>query len=65
MLRNAASEPHVQDLARFLVALFATDRPELLALIEADRLGQRRTGAASAVAAKAAERAAVSAATLQ
>jgi alanine dehydrogenase len=38
--------------ARFVVALFATDRLELLALIEADRLGQRRTGAASAVAAK-------------
>ncbi len=36
--------------ARFLVALFAADRPELLALVEADRLGQRRTGAASAVA---------------
>ena len=35
---------------RFLVTLYATDRPELLALIEADRLGQRRTGAASAVA---------------
>jgi alanine dehydrogenase len=40
------------DGARFVVALFATDRPELLALIEADRLGQRRTGAASAVAAR-------------
>ena len=38
--------------ARFVVALFAADRPELLALIEADRLGQLRTGAASAVAAK-------------
>jgi alanine dehydrogenase len=38
--------------ARFVVALFAADRPELLALVEADRLGQRRTGAASAVAAK-------------
>ena len=38
--------------ARFVVVLFAADRPELLALIEADRLGQRRTGAASAVAAK-------------
>jgi alanine dehydrogenase len=38
--------------ARFIVALFAADRPELLALVEADRLGQRRTGAASAVAAK-------------
>jgi alanine dehydrogenase len=37
---------------RFVVALFAADRPELLALVEADRLGQRRTGAASAVAAK-------------
>jgi ornithine cyclodeaminase/alanine dehydrogenase-like protein (mu-crystallin family) len=39
------------DGARFVVALFAADRPELLALIEADRLGQLRTGAASAVAA--------------
>ena len=38
--------------ARFVVLLFAADRPELLAVIEADRLGQRRTGAASAVAAR-------------
>jgi alanine dehydrogenase len=38
--------------ARFVVLLFAADRPELLAIIEADRLGQRRTGAASAVAAR-------------
>jgi alanine dehydrogenase len=38
--------------ARFLVSLFAADRPELLALLEADRLGQLRTGAASAVAAR-------------
>jgi alanine dehydrogenase len=38
--------------ARFLLALYAADRPELLALLEADRLGQRRTGAASAVAAR-------------
>ncbi len=38
--------------ARFTVLLYAADRPELLAVIEADRLGQRRTGAASAVAAK-------------
>ena len=38
--------------AKFVVALFAADRPELLALVEADLLGQRRTGAASAVAAK-------------
>ena len=36
----------------FVVALFAADRPELLALIEADQLGRLRTGAASAVAAK-------------
>src|SRR5436189_251328 len=36
----------------FLVALFATDRPELVGLIEADHLGRLRTGAASAVAAK-------------
>jgi alanine dehydrogenase len=38
--------------ARFVVVLFAADRPEALALIEADRLGQSRTGAASAVAAR-------------
>ena len=38
--------------ARFVFALFAADRPELLALIEADRLGQLRTGAASAAAAR-------------
>jgi ornithine cyclodeaminase/alanine dehydrogenase-like protein (mu-crystallin family) len=36
----------------FLVALFAADRPELVALIEADHLGRLRTGAASAVAAR-------------
>jgi alanine dehydrogenase len=40
------------DGARFVVVLFAADRLEVLALIEADRLGQRRTGAASAVAAR-------------
>jgi alanine dehydrogenase len=38
--------------ATFVVALFAADRPELVALVEADRLGQLRTGAASAVAAR-------------
>ena len=38
--------------AAFVVALFATDRPELVALIEADHLGRLRTGAASGVAAK-------------
>ena len=38
--------------ARFVVLLFRTDRPELVAVIDADTLGQLRTGAASAVAAK-------------
>jgi alanine dehydrogenase len=38
--------------ARFAVLLFRADRPELVAVIDADRLGQLRTGAASAVAAK-------------
>ncbi|HXV57830.1 MAG TPA: ornithine cyclodeaminase family protein [Gaiellaceae bacterium] len=37
---------------RFVVPLFASDRPELLALIDADHLGRLRTGAASAVAAR-------------
>jgi alanine dehydrogenase len=37
---------------RFVVVLFAADSPEVLALIEADRLGQMRTGGASAVAAR-------------
>ena len=40
------------DGARFVVVLFDATQPELLALIEADRLGQLRTGAASGVAAK-------------
>jgi ornithine cyclodeaminase/alanine dehydrogenase-like protein (mu-crystallin family) len=35
----------------FVVVVFAADKPELVALIEADRLGRLRTGAASAVAA--------------
>jgi ornithine cyclodeaminase/alanine dehydrogenase-like protein (mu-crystallin family) len=38
--------------ARFAVLLFRSDRPELSAVIEAHRLGQLRTGAASGVAAK-------------
>jgi ornithine cyclodeaminase/alanine dehydrogenase-like protein (mu-crystallin family) len=38
--------------ARFLVCLFAADEPEVVAVIEADKLGQLRTGAASGVAAK-------------
>jgi ornithine cyclodeaminase/alanine dehydrogenase-like protein (mu-crystallin family) len=36
----------------FVVVLFAADRPELVAVIEADHLGRLRTGGASAVAAK-------------
>jgi ornithine cyclodeaminase/alanine dehydrogenase-like protein (mu-crystallin family) len=40
------------DGAAFVVALFAAERPELVALIEADQLGRLRTGAASGVAAK-------------
>jgi ornithine cyclodeaminase/alanine dehydrogenase-like protein (mu-crystallin family) len=38
--------------ARFAVLLYRADAPELVAVIEADRLGQLRTGAASAVAAR-------------
>jgi alanine dehydrogenase len=41
-----------QEGAAFVVALFAGDHPEVVALIEADHLGRLRTGAASAVAAK-------------
>jgi ornithine cyclodeaminase/alanine dehydrogenase-like protein (mu-crystallin family) len=37
---------------RFLVLLFAADSGDLLAMMEADRLGQMRTGAASGVATK-------------
>jgi ornithine cyclodeaminase/alanine dehydrogenase-like protein (mu-crystallin family) len=53
-LRRAGVKTYVgfADGARFVVALFAADEPELLALIDADRLGQLRTGAASAVAAR-------------
>jgi alanine dehydrogenase len=40
------------DGARFVVPLFRSDRPELVAVIEADKLGQLRTGAATGVAAK-------------
>jgi ornithine cyclodeaminase/alanine dehydrogenase-like protein (mu-crystallin family) len=38
--------------ARFEVLLFRADAPDLVAVLEADKLGQMRTGAASAVAAK-------------
>jgi ornithine cyclodeaminase/alanine dehydrogenase-like protein (mu-crystallin family) len=42
----------VKGKVRFVVLLFSTETGELLALVEADRLGQIRTGAASGVAAK-------------
>ena len=38
--------------ARFAVLLFRADAPELVAVLDADKLGQLRTGAASAVAAR-------------
>jgi alanine dehydrogenase len=38
--------------ARFVVLLFSADSPELVAVLDADKLGQLRTGAASGVAAK-------------
>lgn len=38
--------------ARFLVLLYSSENGDLLAMIEADRLGQMRTGAASGVATK-------------
>lgn len=40
------------DGTRFYVMLFSTETGELLAMIEADRLGQIRTGAATGVAAR-------------
>jgi ornithine cyclodeaminase/alanine dehydrogenase-like protein (mu-crystallin family) len=40
------------DGARFVVLLFRADAPELVAVLEADKLGQLRTGAASGVAAR-------------
>ncbi len=42
----------VKGKVRFVVLLFSTETGELLALIEADRLGQMRTGAASGIATK-------------
>jgi alanine dehydrogenase len=38
--------------ARFVVLLFRVETPELVAVIDADKLGQLRTGAASGVAAR-------------
>jgi ornithine cyclodeaminase/alanine dehydrogenase-like protein (mu-crystallin family) len=40
------------DGARFVVTLFRTGSPELVAVVDADKLGQLRTGAASGVAAR-------------
>lgn len=40
----------VRGMVRFVVLLFSTETGELLAILEADRLGQMRTGAASGVA---------------
>ena len=40
------------DDIRFVVLLFETDRADLAAIVEANRLGQLRTGAASGVAAR-------------
>ena len=53
-LERAGSKTYVASArgARFVVALFDTARAELVAVIEADKLGQLRTGAASGVAAK-------------
>jgi alanine dehydrogenase len=53
-LRRAGVKTYVgfEEGTRFVFVLFAADAPELLAVIEADRLGQLRTGAASAVAAR-------------
>jgi ornithine cyclodeaminase/alanine dehydrogenase-like protein (mu-crystallin family) len=41
-----------RDGGSFAVLLFAADRPELVAVLEADQLGRLRTGAVSGVAAK-------------
>src|SRR3954452_23929579 len=41
-----------RDGTRFAVLLFRADSPELVAVLEADKLGQLRTGAASGIAAR-------------
>ena len=53
-LGRAGSKTYVASPAgaRFVVSLFDTAKSELLAVIEADKLGQLRTGAVSGVAAK-------------
>jgi alanine dehydrogenase len=52
MLAGVKSYAWVPSGTPFVVCLFDLDRGELAAVIEADKLGQLRTGAASAVAAK-------------
>jgi alanine dehydrogenase len=53
-LERAGAKTYVASAAgaRFVVSLFDTSKSELLAVIDADKLGQLRTGAASGVAAK-------------
>jgi alanine dehydrogenase len=51
-LGGVKSYAWVQSGTPFVVCLFDLDRGELAAVIEADKLGQLRTGAASAVAAR-------------
>jgi ornithine cyclodeaminase/alanine dehydrogenase-like protein (mu-crystallin family) len=47
-----ATNTYVGGKLKFLVSLFSSETGDLLALIEADNLGQMRTGAASGVATK-------------
>jgi len=51
-LAGLKSYAWLEDGTPFVVVLFDTERAELAAVIEADKLGQLRTGAASGVAAK-------------
>ena len=51
-LAGVKSYAAVPEGTSFVVCLFGLDRGELVAVIEADKLGQLRTGAASGVAAK-------------
>ena len=51
-LAGVKSYAALPDGTPFVVVLFDTERAELAAVIEADKLGQLRTGAASGVAAK-------------
>src|ERR687888_1043128 len=51
-LAGLKSYAWLEDGTPFVVVLFDTENAELAAVIEADKLGQLRTGAASGVAAK-------------